>query len=299
MVKDLSKMFVRGALKVPEAKFLGARFRAAPKFRGPPRLLLSGYCTPVENQGAKPWCAAYSASSYAENILWRVKGYREEIDPAPVYAHAKRIDGDPDGDGTYLECALDALLEQGLFDRNVSKVKTFGGRMFCSDTALDDLKYAVHRYGVCVAGFNITSEWFAPKGDVIRGERSAFQGRARRHGVRLRRDRRPDPQLVGRRLRAQLIRLSVEQGVRRPVHVRGAAHARPRRERRIAVGSYLDGVDDGLAEGKELGYKEGYKAGYDAGFAAGKASVVSKVAAAPAEEKVSAAVAEKKVEVFG
>lgn len=176
MVKDFSKMFVRGALKVPEAKFLGARFRAAPKFRGPPRLLLSGYCTPVENQGAKPWCAAYSASSYAENILWRVKGYREEIDPAPVYAHAKRIDGAPDGDGTYLECALDALLEQGLFDRNVSKVKTFGGRMFGSDTALDDLKYAVHRYGVCVAGFNITSEWFDPKGDVIRGERAARQG---------------------------------------------------------------------------------------------------------------------------
>ena len=65
------------------------------------------------------------------------------------------------------------------------------------------------------------------------------------------------------------------------------------------MGSYLDGVDDGLAEGKELGYKEGYKAGYDAGFAAGKASVVPKVAAAPAEDKVSADVAEKKVEVFG
>ena len=48
-MKDFSKMFVRGALKVPEAKFLGARFRAAPKFCGPPRLLLSGYGTPVEN----------------------------------------------------------------------------------------------------------------------------------------------------------------------------------------------------------------------------------------------------------
>lgn len=168
MKKDFSKMFVPGALKVP-AKLSAKGVLKAPKsFQGPKELILSGYCTPAENQGAKPWCAAYSASSYAENLKWRIRGYRSEIDPEPIYRHAKSIDGDPDGDGTYLECALDALLEKRLFDRDLCKVKTVNN--------LPDLKYAIHRYGVCVAGFDITSEWYNPRNGVIRGNKAASQG---------------------------------------------------------------------------------------------------------------------------
>lgn len=174
MVNKYAAMFVPGALKVPD-KVQPGPF-SAPSFKGPKSLLLSGYCTPVENQGSRPWCAAYAATSFAENALWRVRGYPEEIDPAPVYSHAKTIDGDPDGDGTYLECALDGLLELGVFPRGRCKVRTFGGRRFGKATGLEDLKYAVHRYGACVAGFDITSEWFSPKGAVVRGIDADHQG---------------------------------------------------------------------------------------------------------------------------
>ena len=124
MKKDFSKMFVPGALKVP-TKLSAKGVLTAPKsFEGPKELILSGYCTPAENPGGKPWCDADSASSYAEDRNWRSRGFRSEIDPEPIYRHAKSIDGDPEGDGTYLECALDALLEKRLFDRGLCKVKT-------------------------------------------------------------------------------------------------------------------------------------------------------------------------------
>ena len=104
-------------------------------------------------------------------------GYRVEIDPDPLYLHAKTIDGDPTGDGTYLECTLDALLENGYFDRAACKVKTFGGSVLgLGSNGLASVKNAIHRYGVCIAGFNITGEWFSPKGGIIRGTEKSPEG---------------------------------------------------------------------------------------------------------------------------
>jgi len=155
-----AKMFVPGALLVPKKLAKSNMLKAPAKFQGPKELILSGYCTPVENQGAKPWCAAYSASSYAENLRWRLDGYHRDIDPAPIYAYAKSIDGSPNTDGTYLECTLKALMAGGHLP-DTCIVKTF--------STLRDVKYAIHKYGVCIAGFRITSDWFAPKKGVILG----------------------------------------------------------------------------------------------------------------------------------
>jgi hypothetical protein len=139
-------------------------------FTAPPELLLDGYCTPAEDQGATPRCAAFAASNFAESVLWRVNGRPVSVDPAPLYAHAKTLDGDPDGEGTYLECALEALKAKGWFPRNC-QVRTFGNSFFGYGEAsgLDEVKFAVHRYGCCVAGFNITDEWFSPKRAVVAG----------------------------------------------------------------------------------------------------------------------------------
>ena len=173
---DFSDRFVKGALKVPEGLPGDRALRAAGRFQAPNELILTGYCVPVDDQGRLPWCAAYSAANYAENILWRKNGYHEEIAPAPLYAHAKSIDGDPDGDGTYLECTLDALLEKKYFDRSVCKVRTIGGNRFGNGNPLADVKYAIHRYGVCMAGFDITDEWYAPKDGIVRGLAGKPQG---------------------------------------------------------------------------------------------------------------------------
>lgn len=171
------KMFVPGGLMVPKKLAKKSTFCANPLYTVPDKLILDGYNTPVENQGSLPYCAAYSASSFAENVLWRKTHIRKDIDPAPLYKYAKQIDGSPDTDGTYLECTLQALLDKKYFDANVCKIKTFGGGLFQNLTALKDLKSAIHQYGCCLAGFNITTEWYNPKNDnTIVGDSSTEEG---------------------------------------------------------------------------------------------------------------------------
>ena len=173
-----AKMFVPGGLKVPKELKKSRLFCAAKNFQAPKELILIGYCVPVDDQGQLPWCAAYSAANYAENLLWRKRGYHQEINPAPLYNYAKSIDGDPNGDGTYLECTLEALLKYGYFDSSVCKIKTIGGGTFGNNSALNDIKYAIHKYGVVMAGFNITDEWFNPKKGVVCGGGSSRGGHA-------------------------------------------------------------------------------------------------------------------------
>ena len=170
-MKDFRKMFNPSGLRVPNRNpCTKKKLLSSYGYEAPPELLLDGYCTPAENQGAKPWCAAYAASNFAESVLWRAKGRPPIVDPAPLYAHAKTIDGDPNGDGTYLECALEALKAKSWFPRKC-QVRTFGNGFFGfgSSTGFEDVKLAVHRFGCCLAGFNITSEWFAPRNAVVRG----------------------------------------------------------------------------------------------------------------------------------
>ena len=153
------KMFVPGGLKVPRMIRKKGLLSAPRRFEPPKELILTGYCTPIENQGSKPWCAAYSAAAFAENVRWRRDGYYKEVDPAPVYAHAKTIDGDPDGDGTYLECALEGLKAGKVFGADC-KVKQIGGTIFGFGDPLREVKHAIHKYGCALAGFDITGDWF-------------------------------------------------------------------------------------------------------------------------------------------
>ena len=169
-------MYNPAGLRIPSKLPGKSLLKFGSRITHPKECLLPWYTTPVEDQGNKPYCAAYSASNFAESVLWRKNGYRTDIDPDPLYHHAKTIDGDPTGDGTYLECTLDALLEKKYFKRDLCKVKTFGGGLFGHRDALTNLKNTIHRYGVCIAGFDITGEWFNPKGGVIRGDKSTPQG---------------------------------------------------------------------------------------------------------------------------
>lgn len=161
------KMFVHGALKFPE-KTKGPVLSVPMSYEGPKELILSGYCTPVENQGSLPYCAAYAASSFAENVLWRRRGYHRDVDPVPLYKFAKTIDGDPDGDGTLLECPLKGLVARKIFG-DQCRPKLLKGQLW-GVSGKDVVKYAVHKYGVCVAGFDITSEWFDPRRGVVSGD---------------------------------------------------------------------------------------------------------------------------------
>jgi len=115
------------------------------------------YCTAIEDQGAKPWCAAYTAAAFAENVLWRKTGRIEQIEPNWIYAYAKKHDGDPDGDGTTLDCVLDALVFNGTFPKTC-KIRMVGRGWTGTDE--QDVKAAIHRFGCFLGGFDITEEWY-------------------------------------------------------------------------------------------------------------------------------------------
>jgi len=110
------------------------------------------YCTEVEDQGTKPWCAAYTAAAFAENVLWRRDGRIKQIEPEPIYKWAKAHDGNPTGDGTSLDVVLNALLAKGVFAAPC-KVKLVGRDE-------DVVKATIHRFGCFLGGFAITREWY-------------------------------------------------------------------------------------------------------------------------------------------
>jgi len=131
---------------------LAAPFSASVARAVPLSVINLGSATKVEDQGSTPQCAAYSASSYAESVLWRKTGELPgEVVPGDVYEWAKKHDGDPYGDGTTLVAVVDGLNALGVF---ASSCRT---RTIMSPF---DVKSAVHRYGFCLLGLNITDEWY-------------------------------------------------------------------------------------------------------------------------------------------
>lgn len=175
--RDFERMYNPCGLTFPKRLAKRSAFCAVQRFIAPKEIFCDSMITPIENQGSLPWCAAYSASNFAECVLWKKRGYPPEIDPAPIYRHAKTIDGDPEGDGTLLECAMDGLLELGLFDRATCKIKTFGGSLFgFGNDGLNAVKFAIHRYGCCIAGFQITSDWYTPVNGVLKGGNGSTLG---------------------------------------------------------------------------------------------------------------------------
>lgn len=113
------------------------------------------YCTPVEDQGSKPWCAAYTAAAFAENVVWRREGVIRQVEEADIYAWAKAHDG-IEGDGTTLSAALGGLLRcSPSFDIDICRVRGVYGE--------EAARIAIHRFGCFLAGFDITKEWYDPK----------------------------------------------------------------------------------------------------------------------------------------
>lgn len=147
--------------QIPTFGFTNGRFVA------PDTVDLRDYCTKTEDQGSLPYCAAYTAAGFAENILWRKNDVPRDIDPKPIYAAAKRIDGMPNEDGTTLTAVCDVLRSQ-YFDGAKCKTQVIG-----KNNAAANIRYAVHKFGCCLSGFLITEEWYGLRksNPVITGEK--------------------------------------------------------------------------------------------------------------------------------
>ena len=154
----------KGAAKLPALKF-------GVKLDVPVAVDNRCYRTAVEDQGSKPWCAAYSAAAFAENVLWRRDGRIRQVEPAPIYKWAKAHDGDPEGDGTTLTAALEGMLAAtgATFDAKLCRVRLVRGE--------EDIKAAIHRFGCFLGGFMITREWYELKsGAAITGRKCDSYG---------------------------------------------------------------------------------------------------------------------------
>lgn len=126
---------------------------ATPNFIAPNVIDNRDLCSCTENQGQAPKCAAYTASQYAENIRWRLDGYPPTIDMNQIYDYAKTVDGMNGGDGTTLDAVAKALLHFNHLKGSESNIKIINNN-------IDDIKFAIHKYGVVMLAFNITHEWF-------------------------------------------------------------------------------------------------------------------------------------------
>lgn len=145
-----------GYLTVPANLNKLPALRASSKFVAPSVVNSMGLCTVTEDQGSTSKCAAYATTSFAENILWRQTHCPQQLDYDAVYAAAKAIDGNNEL-GTSLLSAMVGLLQvyPNLFDIKCEPqiVTTWG-------EDVSNIKFALHKYGCMVGGFDITRDWY-------------------------------------------------------------------------------------------------------------------------------------------
>ena len=116
------------------------------------------YCLPASDQGPFPRCAAFGCMTGCEARNWRLTDAFSQLDPTPVHEKAKEIDGMPDADGTTLTAVTQAAINLGMLPT---------GTLIRVVTTENDVRYACHTRGGCIAGFNITQDWMDSSGQTI------------------------------------------------------------------------------------------------------------------------------------
>jgi hypothetical protein len=140
-----------------KAKKLASRriLKAPPGWDAPDRLDNSAYCTPLENQGQTPWCAAYSMGQLLSASYWREFHFRHDFPEDRLYAMAKKFDGGQ-GDGTTLEAIMHAASAVD-FGLPVRPILDQGDIQAVWE--MNDVLFAVHKYGLVLVGLQITDGW--------------------------------------------------------------------------------------------------------------------------------------------
>lgn len=122
---------------------------ATSQFVAPKRIDNRDMCLRSSNQGNLPHCAGYSTAGYIEFQNWKNKHYPEQVDGDLIYSEAKKLDGMPNVNGTILRCAAQGAINAGLIKGEIKQIPK----------SEIDIQFAIHQYGVCVAGLMITDEW--------------------------------------------------------------------------------------------------------------------------------------------
>lgn len=130
-------------------------FAVPATFRVPNYVDCMCYYLPASNQGETPHCAGYATAGVIEQRRWRLEDIYQQIDGDDVYEAAKEHEGNS-AEGTTLEFATEGAKTLGLLPKETQ---------FEVITTPEQAKYAVHRFGGFLAGFQITEAWMTPEAE--------------------------------------------------------------------------------------------------------------------------------------
>lgn len=149
----------RSGLVIEDTNLLTAPTLSVPTFTVPPYIDSVYLCIPSSSQGDKPHCAGYATAGAIEVEDWLKTHVAAQRDGDLIYSGAKEIDKDKK-DGTSLSSAIKSAQNLGWIDKT-KKIKLIENEI--------GLKFALHTHRVCIAGFDITNDWFDcnPSGGVI------------------------------------------------------------------------------------------------------------------------------------
>lgn len=146
---------VGGGLRFSDPQGRGAFPVGVPRdFEAPVRLDNSGYMPAPEEQGANPWCAAFTMDEALQASAWRRYNRRINFREDLTYYGAKAIDG-LKGDGTTLEAVIAVAQTTDLSDGAVPIPKIRAHYI----ASAEDVVFAAHRYGLVMLGLMITNGW--------------------------------------------------------------------------------------------------------------------------------------------
>jgi len=142
----------------------------ADKFRAPRKIDSRDMLVKASNQGQTPHCVGYSTAGYCEYYHWKTEHYPKQLNGDAIYEIAKTLDRSPHVAGTWPKFGVKAAINLGLIK----------GKGKYVPKSRNDVKFALHQYGVCIAGFMITDEW--NKVEKRHGMISDFGNRAVQRG---------------------------------------------------------------------------------------------------------------------
>jgi len=118
------------------------------KFIAPRKIDNRDMCIATSNQYHTPHCAGYATAGFIEFVNWKKYHFPKQVDGDAIYKEAKKTDPNKN-EGTSLFHAAKAASRLGFIS---GSNKYINGSM-------NDVKFALHEFGMCIGGFAITDEW--------------------------------------------------------------------------------------------------------------------------------------------
>lgn len=158
---------------LPEPATLAAAAPAPGDFEAPLYIDSRPYCLPASDQGFAPACAGFATAGFIEVQRWKETGRRQQLDGLAIYREAKKLDGIPDADGTYVSAAIEAAAALDLV--RTPQLAELGRNR-------GQVKYALHRHDVAIGVFEICEAW--NRADTVTGWIDSVPGLSQgRHAV--------------------------------------------------------------------------------------------------------------------